>query len=199
MQLTIYKIENKSNGKLYIGSTLKNFESRLFDHKLRSGGNRGLCEWYPEIDPNDLAGEILEVIENPSKEEVRLRITESRYCQYYRSLGYELYNKRVDATHHSSESKAKISASMLGKPCPEASKNALRAYAPQMVGNRHQDHHVIEYNGKVYQGSTELHQELLAEGYDLTYHQVNNLVTGFFSKKNKDRYPELLTALKIYR
>ena len=198
MQLTIYKIENKSNGKLYIGSTLKNFESRLLDHKRKSGGNRGLCEWYPEIDPKDLTEEILEVIDSPSNEEVRIRITESKYCLYYRSLGYELYNKRLDATHHSSESKAKISYSMLGRPCTEASKNALRAYAPKMIGNRHQYHHVIEYNGKVYQGSTELHQELLAEGYDLTYHQVNNLVSGFFSKKNKCRYPELLTSLKIY-
>ena len=199
MQLTIYKIEDKSNGKLYIGSTLKSFESRLLDHKRKVGGNRGLCEWYPEINPKDLTGEVLEVIENPSKEEVRLRITESKYCLYYRSLGYELYNKRLDATHHSSESKAKISYSMLGRPCSEASKNALRAYAPQMIGNHHQFHNVIEYNGRVYHGSTKLHQELLAEGYDLTYHQVNNLLTGFFSKKNTDRYPELLTALKIYR
>lgn len=156
MQLTIYKIENKSNGKLYIGSTLKSFQSRLLDHKRKSGGNRGLCEWYPEIDPKDLTGEVLEVIENPSVEEVRIRTTESRYCLYYRSLGYELYNKRIDATHHSPESRAKISHSKLGIPCSEAAKNALRAYAPKLIGNRNQCHHVIEYNGKVYEGSTEL-------------------------------------------
>lgn len=199
MKLTVYKILDKSNGRLYIGSTTKEFQARINEHKIRGRNwNKGLCEWYPEINPADLIGEVLEVIDHPSDDELKFRYRESHYCDYYRSLGYELYNKRIDATHHSEESKLRISESLKGRPCPESARQALIDYnANQMKGNRHQSHHVLEYEGVTYYSSGELHQKLLSEGYDLTYHQVNNLVGGFFSKKNRSRYPELMHSIKV--
>ena len=201
MKLTIYKLQNITTGKVYIGSTLKDFESRLYDHKLKPteghGGNRGLCEWYPDINPDDLIGEVLEVINDPSDDEIRYRHRESYYCKLYRSLGYELYNKRLDAIHHSEESKKKISESLKGRSCPEGSREFLRKYAEHMKGNLHMFHHIIKYKGETHYSSTELHSKLLSEGYELTYHQVNNLVGGFFSKKNRAKYPELLDSLEV--
>lgn len=199
MKLTVYRILDTSNGKMYIGSTIHDFESRLQAHKqINKGWNRGLCDWYPDINPDDLVGEVLEVIEDPSEEEVRLRLRESYYCNYYRNLGYELYNKRLDATHHSEESRAKISKSSKGRKCSELSRASLIEYnETQMSDNRHQFHHVVRYMNQIYEGSTELHAKLVSEGYDLTYHQVNNLVGGFFSRKNRSRYPELLSLIEV--
>lgn len=201
MNLTVYKITNSSNGKIYIGSTLKNFESRFQDHKLLvGGGNRGLCEWYPDINPDDLVGEVLEVIENPTPDEIKFRYRESYYCKHYRELGYELYNKLLDATHHSSESKLRISESTKGRLCSESAKEALRDYNKNhMKGNRHQSHHLIRYEGEIFEGSNELRAKLVEDGYDLTYHQVNNLVNGFFSNKNKLRYPDLLSKIEVIK
>ena len=197
--MTIYKIVNKSNGKVYIGSTLKDFNIRLCDHKKRSGGNRGLCEWFSDINPDDLSGEILEVIKNPSDEEVRFRTRESYYCLLYRELGYELYNKRIDALHHSDNTKHKISKSLKGRSCSESAKKVLLEYNKNnMFGNSHAHHHVIEYKGDIYNSSVRLFNKLIEDGYELTYHQVNNLVSnGMFSKKNKEKYPELPNLLKV--
>lgn len=60
--------------------------------------------------------------------------------------------------------------------------------------------YIYTYKGNEYRGIVELHKAIVLEGYDLSKDQVKHLAQrNSFSKANKERYPELIDAISVYK
>lgn len=203
MALTVYVITNVRTEHVYIGSTLKSLNKRFKEHCHRSPKSAfGICSWYPDIDPDDLTIKPLSIVENPSDDELKYRRTESEWILKYRQAGHKLYNKRFDAIHHSEESKQKMSDSLKGRITnPESVEKFIEwSRSGASLGNTNASHHEIIYKGVLYDGSTRLYRKLIEEGYDITYHQLNNYIgAGFVSKRNSVKYKDLFSQFNILK
>lgn len=122
MNAGIYSIINNVNYKRYIGSAT-NLSHRKATHisalKLNKHDNSHLQRAWLRY------GEVafsFEVIERVPKDEDLIR-QEQFWIDYFKLMGYELYNQRLVASNnlglkypHKEETKQRISASLTGKP-----------------------------------------------------------------------------------
>jgi hypothetical protein len=199
--MIVYKITDVSNGKIYIGSTIKPFKTRMQAH-LNKGGNTGLCDWFPDINPEKLSGEVIAVIFNPTKEEMSKRTLESYMCLQYRKRGYSLYNKRIDATHHSELSRRKISNSSIGHiNTPENIRKFAEWSRTNNIGNTHGVRCKVSFDGKTFLGSEQFYRYLRdCTDYELSQSQTRHFVNeGLLSKAIQRRYPNLLHDVVVER
>lgn len=92
----IYKITNKHNNKVYVGSA-KRFKSRWADHakSLKNGlhQNKHLLHSFQYYGEDAFVFEIIEVMENSTKEQRFLQ--EEKYIQAFLDQGIELYNNQL--------------------------------------------------------------------------------------------------------
>lgn len=94
----IYTITNRENGKVYIGETLDIYRRWNKEHLPslinNTHYNKKLQQDYNKYGKESFHLEILEqyYIDNPITTKARLLILESYYIQYFKKMGFELYN-----------------------------------------------------------------------------------------------------------
>ena len=123
----IYKIENKINNFVYIGSTIQQINKRWNEHRLCLNKNKHHClylqnAWNKYGEENFL----FEVIETHENSELFIRNQEQMYIDKYKELNI-LYNTCLYAESclekkHTEETKKKISESHKGKKVSEETK-----------------------------------------------------------------------------
>ena len=112
--MIIYKIENKLNGKVYIGQTIRSFEERINEHKRKH--KRGIGQAIDKYGEENFTYEIIDYADSENS----LNELEIYYIQYFNSLvpnGYNLClgGGNTSGYHHTEESKSKMSKSQKGK------------------------------------------------------------------------------------
>ena len=94
----VYKIENRANGKVYIGSTVLDFEARWGQHRStlarRCHPNYYLQEDWFECGENSFSFSILEVVKDKSA----VLGCEQKWLNEFLSSNRKVYNIRVSAT-----------------------------------------------------------------------------------------------------
>lgn len=123
----IYRITNKTNGKIYIGQTTTYIQSRWYSHCNTSGCpalNNAIKKYGAEnfvIEEIDGANSLSE-----------LNYLEQHYIHMYNSLvpnGYNIRNGGLNHSHTvSEETKKKISESLKGKKLSEHHKNLISEF-----------------------------------------------------------------------
>lgn len=83
----IYKFTNKVTGKIYIGKT-NNVFSRLGQHLVNNCSNAYLQIDFKNYGLNNFSFEVIEEVTELEK----LSEREQYYINYYKNLGYTLYN-----------------------------------------------------------------------------------------------------------
>ena len=58
---------------------------------------------------------------------------------------------------------------------------------------------IFEYKGELYYGGKEVYNKLVTEGYDLSLSVVKKWCYGYIAKYNRERYPELVDAIKVVK
>lgn len=124
----IYKIENRKNGKCYIGQSIGKLGRRLRDHKYML--NRGrhtnvhLQRAWNLDRPENFTFEILEVVDCGLEE---LNLLEQQYIDKYQALtkGYNLMTGGNNK-HHSKESRVKMALAATGRKASAKSLEALK-------------------------------------------------------------------------
>ena len=115
--MIIYKITNKTNGKIYIGQTTSTLKKRWSQHKSdKKGCCRLLFAALNKYGENNFSVEILDYAENIEE----LNDKEEYYIEYLNTLtpnGYNLLTGGKNKTH-SEESKRKMSESRRGSNNP---------------------------------------------------------------------------------
>lgn len=125
---SIYKIENKINGKCYVGATTQKPSLRKSQHfhKMRSGqhANHNLRAAYKKYGPHNLIFSVLEDID-----EANIKERELFWCNKLNGLaGYNIrpIPESNAGYRHTEETKRKISAALKGRDLlsPELRKQA---------------------------------------------------------------------------
>jgi hypothetical protein len=112
----VYKIENKIDGKVYIGKTLKYYEARILDHFQQAYYGSSNVYFHQEIRKNkieDFECECLHIVQKETKEELNNELLklEEENIKKYKSQS-EGYNTFVTGRRTFIERFGKISYSM---------------------------------------------------------------------------------------
>lgn len=126
----IYKVTNIVNGKIYIGQTINTLECRKHGHEKKSRSRKNISTCFhkaiKKYSPENFKWEI---IENCSSKE-ELDEMEFHYIKQYNSFNPNGYNMTFGGEGTigmlcKQETKAKISASKIGKPLSDEHKQVL--------------------------------------------------------------------------
>ena len=132
--MIIYKIENKINGKIYIGQTQRSLEERIKEHQKKSSTIYGNSYIDKAIQKYGIENFLIEVIENcQTIDELNEReIFWIKYFSCRRPTGYNLTGGGEGSTGHivTLEARKKISEAHKGKRgriCSEETKAKISA------------------------------------------------------------------------
>lgn len=190
--MEVYKITNKLNGKIYIGSTKYTKEDRWLGHKktCRAGDSRPL---YSDMrlfgDSNFSLETIISVSDDTSRSEL-----EKLEFSYIRQVPEDLrYNINYIDNFQSARQYYMTTGHI------EFKEQRKGIYSAESYNKRRESRkYIYNYKQKQYRGINELHSALVLEGYELSKDQVKHLAQdGSFSKLNKQKYPELLSAISV--
>lgn len=177
--MIIYKIQNKVNGKIYIGQTIRTLKKRMSQHispnknKSISAIDRALKKYG--IDNFEIT--IIDYAENIDE----LNAKEIYWIDYYKSLAPNGYNLEIGGKNapHEKTTRLKISQGLKGKYSGEKSSRAKRVYKFSLSGE------LIEEYGSVREASRENNisnsqiasvcggKHFIAKGYRWSYEKDN--------------------------
>lgn len=220
--MEIYLITCKINNKFYIGSTSQNKEERWrnqgWSHlkTAYSGDNRPLYKDIRKFGESNFNLSTLEIVLDRSKLIEREDYWIKKYFREYGSdRMYNLFNGAKvtgDGSQlRTSEAKQKSISTKINKygcAFPVNKETIKRRTETNKVNKKaifsresfEKKSTEITYLGNKYYGITEFHKYLTSNGYELSWNQVHKLVLyGFFSKSNKNKYPELINTISIKR
>jgi len=117
MIMIIYKITNKTNGRIYIGQTIRPINERIYGHiadSKRDRKERCRSKIHKSIFKHGIDNFIFEIIDTALSQD-ELNIKEIYFINLYRSnidnIGYNLLSGGKQNGKHSEETKNKISLS----------------------------------------------------------------------------------------
>lgn len=187
--MEVYKIINKTTGKIYIGSTSYDKETRFYNtdwghvHSMSTGRKGKLYDDMRLYGINDFILETIEIIEDKNN----LYNRENYYIkQYWDKYGEEkMYNMQrgISAFYEgmtvSEERKKQLSKAHTNIPLSEEHKKSKRTK--------------FYYDDKTFYGIEELVEYLNQHNIYVTKNIIKNLFYhNYLSKKNREKYPELL-------
>lgn len=125
--MVIYKIQNKINGQIYIGQTVRSLAARLGEHlKDRKGGRSGLLKKaFDAYGPQSFE---ISVIDHAPTQSI-LNEKEKYWISFYGCIFPAGYNLAIGGDsrsgwHHNEESKKKISEHQKGNTSRKGQKNS---------------------------------------------------------------------------
>jgi group I intron endonuclease len=139
MKSYVYVIENKINGKLYVGKA-NNVERRWSKHRAAArDGADGLL--YRAIRKHGVENFQIRIVDESEDEKLTLNVLEPKWIQQLKDDGHELYNLTeggdgIPGLIHSDETRRKMSESQRGKKLTECTKQKLRE---ANLGKSHSD------------------------------------------------------------
>lgn len=139
MKSYVYVIENKINGKLYVGKA-NNVERRWGKHRaaVREGAD-GLL--YRAMRKYGIENFQIRIVDESEDEKLTLNVLEPKWIQKLKDDGHELYNLTeggdgIPGLTHSDETRRKMSESQRGKKLTEDAKQKIRE---ANLGKSHSD------------------------------------------------------------
>lgn len=130
--MIVYKIQNKINGKIYIGQTVGTLEHRISQHKSNSKKKSVINTAIRKYGWDNFVAEVIdnaESIEELNKKEIY-------WIQYYKSVSPNGYNLEIGGKNaiNSKETRNKISQSLKGKYQGEKSPRSKKVYMFSLSG-----------------------------------------------------------------
>ena len=220
----VYLITCKITGKFYIGSTSVNKEFRWSNPSSRwshlntakSGDTRPLYKDIRSYGEDNFELSTLEIVQNKDDLLNREDFWIKKYFQEYgKDKMYNAYaGAKISGDGHQLCTPEAIAKSLetkvarygtefyvdqdgIAKRWSTCQSNHSGLCSELAFKNRSSE---FEYHGKLYYGVTNLYNQLISEGYDLSWNMVRRLaLNNYMSKANRVKYPELINAIKVLR
>lgn len=131
--MIIYKIQNKINGKIYIGQTIGKLEHRMSQHKANSKKTSVIGNAIQKYGWNNFDVEVIDEAETIEE----LNNKEIYWIGYYKSLSPNGYNLELGGRNalHEEETRKKISKANKGRHLSEKSPRARKVYMFSLSGD----------------------------------------------------------------
>ena len=191
--MEVYKITNKTTGKMYIGSTSYDKETRFYNtswghvHSMRTGREGALYEDMKQYGLDDF---VLETIEEFPEDCDRKTVYEQE--DYYIKTYWDQYGE--DMMYNSQRG---ISSFYEGcKPTEEHKKHMSMSHLNVPLSSEHKKAKttMFYYDNKIFYGVSELTEYLNnIKNIPVSKHVINNyFYHDFISISNQKNYPDLL-------
>lgn len=130
--MIIYKIQNKINGKIYIGQTVGTLQHRISQHKSNSKKKSVINMAIRKYGWDNFVAEVID----SAKSIEELNQKEIYWIQYYESIAPNGYNLEIGGKNaiNSEETRKKISQSLKGKYKGAKSPKAKKVYMFSLSG-----------------------------------------------------------------
>lgn len=130
--MIIYKIQNKVNGKIYIGQTVGTLEHRISQHKSNSKKTSVINMAIRKYGWDNFTAEIIDNAENIEE----LNLKEIYWIEHYKSISPNGYNLEIGGKNavNSEETRNKISQALKGKYQGEKSASSKKVYMFSLSG-----------------------------------------------------------------
>ena len=130
--MIIYKIQNKVNGKIYIGQTVGTLQHRISQHKSNSKKTSLINMAIRKYGWDNFDADIIDNAENIEE----LNQKEIYWIKYYKSISPNGYNLEIGGKNatNSEETRKKISQALKGKYQGEKSSRAKKVYMFSLSG-----------------------------------------------------------------
>lgn len=144
--MIIYKIQNKINGKIYIGQTVGTLEHRMSQHKANGKKISVIGNAIHKYDWDNFDVEVIdeaETIEELNRKEIY-------WIGYYKSLSPNGYNLELGGRNalHEEETRKKISQSLKGKYQGEKNSRAKKVYMFSLSGELVEEYGSVREAGR---------------------------------------------------